>query len=106
MCFSLSPSLYSQLLSKKVILYLCNAEFWIESFKSVGISVILAFRIRTFVAEAHYIPSGSMLPTLEISDRLIIDKINYDFTHPQWGDIVVFNPTLTLEQQNFHNPTP
>ncbi|MFB2982531.1 signal peptidase I [Microseira sp. BLCC-F43] len=54
------------------------------------ISAIPAFLIRTFVAEARYIPSGSMLPTLQINDRLIIDKLNYRFQEPQRGDIVVF----------------
>ncbi|MBE9168422.1 signal peptidase I [Pleurocapsales cyanobacterium LEGE 06147] len=75
---------------------------WIEGIKTVGISLVLALGIRTFVAEARYIPSGSMLPTLEINDRLIIDKIGYDFGSPQRGDIVVFNPTETLKEQNFN----
>jgi signal peptidase I len=78
-------------------------NFWLEGFKTIGISLILAWGIRTFIAEARYIPSGSMLPTLQINDRLIIDKISYDFTSPQRGDLVVFNPTQTLKQQNFHD---
>lgn len=74
---------------------------WIEGIKTVGLSAILAFGIRTFVAEARYIPSGSMLPTLQINDRLIIDKVSYHFTAPQRGDIVVFQPTDELRRQNF-----
>jgi signal peptidase I len=76
---------------------------WIEAIKTVGLSVILAFGIRAFVAEARYIPSGSMEPTLQINDRLIVDKLSYNFAIPQRGDIVVFNPTETLEKQNFHD---
>jgi len=76
---------------------------WTEILKTVGLSVVLAFGIRTFVAEARYIPSGSMEPTLQINDRLIIDKISYDFESPQRGDIIVFQPTDVLEQQNFHD---
>ncbi|MCT7950473.1 signal peptidase I [Ancylothrix sp. C2] len=76
---------------------------WIEAFKTVGLSVILAFGIRAFVAEARYIPSGSMEPTLQINDRLIVDKLSYRFAIPQRGDIVVFDPTETLEKQNFHD---
>lgn len=76
---------------------------WAESIKTLVLSLLLAFGIRTFVAEARYIPSGSMEPTLQINDRLIIDKISYDFAHPQRGDVVVFNPTNTLEKQNFHD---
>ena len=72
---------------------------WVEGFKTIGLSIILALGIRTFVAEARYIPSGSMLPTLEIDDRLIIDKLGYRFTEPQRGDVVVFNPTDELRKQ-------
>ena len=74
---------------------------WVETLKTIGLSVILAFGIRSFVAEARYIPSGSMLPTLQIDDRLIIDKISYRFTDPVRGDIVVFNPTAQLEKENY-----
>ena len=79
-----------------------RSEFWWENIKTLGLSLFLAFGIRTFIAEARYIPSGSMLPTLQINDRLIIDKISYDFSNPKRGDIVVFNPTKTLEQEDFH----
>lgn len=75
---------------------------WVEAVKTIGLSAILAFGIRTFVAEARYIPTGSMLPTLQINDRLIIDKVTYNFRLPQRGEIVVFNPTEVLEQQNYH----
>jgi signal peptidase I len=74
---------------------------WTEALKTVALSAVLAFGIRSFVAEARYIPSGSMLPTLQINDRLIIDKISYNFRNPERGDIIVFNPTDTLKQQNF-----
>lgn len=63
---------------------------WVEAIKTIALSGILAFGIRSFVAEARYIPSGSMLPTLQINDRLIIDKVSYRFQEPQRGDIVVF----------------
>ncbi len=70
-----------------------NAENpWLEALKTLGLSAILAFGIRTFVAEARYIPSGSMLPTLEIDDRLIIEKVSKHFRKPERGDIVVFLP--------------
>ncbi|MFZ1024876.1 MAG: signal peptidase I [Limnoraphis robusta] len=72
---------------------------WIEGFKTIGLSIILALGIRTFVAEARYIPSGSMLPTLEINDRLIIDKLGYKFQDPDRGDVVVFSPTDQLKTQ-------
>jgi len=76
---------------------------WVEVAKTIGLSAVLAFGIRTFVAEARYIPSGSMLPTLQINDRLIVDKVGYHFRDPQRGDIVVFSPTDALQRQNFHD---
>jgi signal peptidase I len=72
---------------------------WVETLKTIGLSAVLALGIRSFVAEARYIPSGSMLPTLQINDRLIIDKISYRVTNPVRGDIVVFNPTAQLEKE-------
>ena len=78
-------------------------NLWVETFKTLGLSLVLAFGIRTFVAEARYIPTGSMEPTLQVNDHLIIDKISYDFRLPQRGDIVVFKPTETLVQQEFHD---
>jgi signal peptidase I len=77
--------------------------FLTEGLKTISLSLILALGIRTFVAEARYIPSGSMEPTLQINDKLIIDKISYDFSSPKRGDIIVFNPTKNLMLENFHD---
>lgn len=60
--------------------------------RTIALSIILSLGIRTFVAEARWIPTGSMLPTLQINDKLIIDKVSYRLQAPQRGDIVVFMP--------------
>mgnify|MGYP006274862553 CR=1 FL=1 len=73
----------------------------VEFLKTLALSAVLAFGVRTFVAEARYIPSTSMLPTLQIDDRLLIEKIGYRFTAPERGDIVVFSPTETLKSQGY-----
>lgn len=73
---------------------------WVEGLQTIGLSVLLAFGIRTYVAEARYIPSGSMEPTLQINDRLIIEKLSYDFELPERGDIVVFRPPAELNQKD------
>jgi signal peptidase I len=79
-----------------------KGESWqIEALKTVALSLVLAFGIRTFIAEARYIPSGSMEPTLLINDRLIVDKVAYRFNPPQRGDIVVFDPTENLSKKGF-----
>ncbi|WP_338429976.1 signal peptidase I [Synechococcus elongatus] len=74
---------------------------WLENAKTLGLSIIFALGIRQFVAEARYIPSGSMLPTLQINDRLIIDKVSYRFNPPQRGDIVVFEPPFPLRERGY-----
>lgn len=73
----------------------------VEFVKILGTALVLALGIRTFVAEARYIPSSSMEPTLQIKDKLIIEKIGYHFHDPQRGDIVVFKPTPELQKENF-----
>jgi signal peptidase I len=68
-------------------------NLWADTLKTIGLSVILAFGIRVSVAESFFIPSGSMEPTLQVGDRLIVDKVSYHFNQPKRGDIVVFSPT-------------
>lgn len=68
---------------------------WVET---IIFAVVAAFLIRTFVMESFYIPSGSMIPTLEINDRVFVNKFIYRFREPRRGEIIVFkypkNPEL------------
>ena len=73
----------------------------VELLKTLVSAGVLAIGIRACVAEARFIPSESMLPTLEIDDRLIIEKISYRLRKPERGDVVVFRPTDALKEQNF-----
>ena len=61
-----------------------------EVLESIVIAVVLAIIIRMFIIEPYYIPTGSMEPTLMVNDRIIVSKVNYHFTEPKRGDIVVF----------------
>jgi signal peptidase I len=61
--------------------------FW----RSVLITLGVALGIRQFVLEARYIPSGSMLPGLQIQDRLLVEKLSYRSRQPRRGEIVVFH---------------
>lgn len=69
---------------------------WIEGLQTIGLSIVLALGIRHFVAEARYIPSESMVPTLLVNDRLVVEKVSYHFGSPQRGDIIVFWPPDAL----------
>jgi signal peptidase I len=55
----------------------------------VSFALVFGF-VRPFLAEAFYIPSESMIPTLEVDDRVLVNKFIYRFTEPERGDIVVF----------------
>jgi signal peptidase I len=68
-----------------------------ENLQIIAIALILAVVIRLFVAEPRFIPSDSMVPTLQIGDRLVIEKLSYRFSAPATGDIVVFDPPAQLQ---------
>ena len=53
-------------------------------------AVLAAILIRSFVVQPFYIPSGSMEPTLHVGDRVLVNKLSYDFHAVHRGDIVVF----------------
>lgn len=72
-----------------------------ENFRLIAIALILALLIRIFVAEPRYIPSDSMLPTLQMGDRLVVEKISYRFHPPATGDIIVFDPPVQLQNLGY-----
>lgn len=53
-------------------------------------AIVVALVVRTFLLQAFSIPSGSMESTLEVSDRLLVNKLSYQFGDVERGDIVVF----------------
>lgn len=55
----------------------------------IGAAIVAAL-VRTFVFQAFYIPSGSMMPTLKEQDRVLVNKLSYDFNDVGWGDVIVF----------------
>lgn len=54
------------------------------------VAVVLAFLLRTFVLQVFFIPSSSMAPTLEVDDRIVVEKVTYLFREPLRGEVVVF----------------
>ncbi len=50
----------------------------------------VALLVKTFLIQAFYIPSGSMLPTLQTDDRVLVNKLAYRFREPRRGEVIVF----------------
>ncbi len=71
-------------------------EFIKETISIIVIAFILAMILRAFVIEGRIIPTGSMLETLQLQDRVMVNKFIYHFKEPQRGDIVVFQPPEEL----------
>jgi signal peptidase I len=63
-------------------------------FKELPVLILIAFGlallIKTFLIQAFYIPSESMVPTLQVRDRVLVNKLVYRFRDPQRGEIIVF----------------
>jgi signal peptidase I len=53
-------------------------------------ALVVALVVKTFLFQAFYIPSSSMEPTLQVGDRVLVNKVSYDIDDVDRGDIVVF----------------
>lgn len=67
------------------------ARWLAELIAMVALAFLLAGLIRTFVVQPYVVPTGSMIPTIEIGDRVIANKFVYRFAEPKPGDIVVLD---------------
>jgi signal peptidase I len=75
-----------------------------ETVVLVVTAVVLAVLVRTFVAQAFRIPSASMVPQLEVGDRVVVSRLAYHLHHPRRGDVIVFDcPPLAGCAQRHEN---
>lgn len=65
-------------------------SFWAELPGLLLTALVIAVLIKTFLVQPFWIPSESMLPTIEVNDRVMVNKLAYDIGEPERGDIVVF----------------
>jgi signal peptidase I len=82
-------------------------SFWKELPILIVIALVLTFLIQTFLARVYVIPSGSMEQTLNgctgcTGDRILVDKLTYDFSDPKPGDVVVFKGPPGWDQSEFN----
>jgi signal peptidase I len=75
---------------------------WRQNVESIGLALLIALAVRSSVVQAFWVPSGSMLPTIQIGDHIFVNKLAYSVRVPligtelaktgdlHRGDIVVF----------------
>jgi signal peptidase I len=68
-----------------------RSTFWRELPILLGVAIVVAILVRAFVLQTFYIPSESMEHTLNINDRVLVNKLVYDFRDPHRGEVIVFN---------------
>jgi signal peptidase I len=74
---------------------------WVIEWAVILMAVLLCtVLLRTYVIQSFYIPSPSMVPTLQVGDRIMVNKLSYDLHGVHRGDIVVFKRP-PLEEQDF-----
>jgi signal peptidase I len=66
----------------------------------VAVALGLALGIQAFLVKPYRIPSESMVPTLSIGQRVLVNRIGHSFTQPSVGDVVVFHPPVGAEESN------
>ncbi|SCL33822.1 signal peptidase I [Micromonospora pallida] len=67
-----------------------RSSFWKELPVLLGVAILVAVLVRAFVLQTFYIPSPSMENTLQINDRVLVNKLVYDFRSPERGEVIVF----------------
>jgi signal peptidase I len=69
-----------------------------------AVAILVAVVVRTFVAQAFYIPSRSMTPQLEVDDRVVVSKLAYRLHGPRRGDVVVFDAPVARPADHVSGP--
>ena len=77
--------------NEKKVKYLKKTLYYIET---IGTAVILVVVIQRFYIGNFKIPTGSMIPTIEVGDRVFADMVSYKFTNPKRNNIIVFKEPI------------
>ena len=72
----------------------------VELVTIVAVALGLALGIQAFIVKPFRIPSESMVPTLQIGQRVLVDRVSFRFTDPDRGDIVVFKPPSGADSES------
>lgn len=76
----------------------------IETVVIVAVAIGLALAIQAFIVKPYRIPSESMVPTLTVGQRVLVNRLGNNFSDPSVGDVVVFHPPSGSESNTCGNP--
>jgi len=78
----------------------------LETLSIVIVAVGLAFLIQAFLVKPFRIPSESMVPTLEVGQRVLVDRVSFRVSDPDRGDVIVFKPPLGADENTCGSEPP
>jgi signal peptidase I len=74
-------------------------HWFFDWFETIVVALVLALVIRAFFLQVFWIPSGSMEPTLDIGDRIVVNKVAYHFRQPRRLEVVVFRGVPAMGEE-------
>jgi signal peptidase I len=80
-----------------------QASFWRELPILLGVAILVALVVRVFLVQTFWVPSTSMVPTLQVGDRVLVNKLVFHVNSPSRGEVVVFNSPISW--RSFPNET-
>lgn len=98
-----APQVGSRLERRREAQRRSKVSFFAELPVLVLVAFVLALLLKTFLVQAFYIPSESMLPTLAVGDRVLVNKLAHDFREPERGEVVVFSHEDAVPGAEPHN---
>jgi signal peptidase I len=64
----------------------------VDGIITIASAILIAYVVQLLIVKPYRIPSESMVPTLEVNQRVLVDRVSFRFSDPERGDIVVFKP--------------
>jgi signal peptidase I len=81
-----------------------SGAWFLELAIIIAVALGLALGIQAFLVKPYRIPSPSMVPTLEVGQRVLVNRIGNRFGDPKVGDILVFHPPKGAESDTCGDP--
>lgn len=68
---------------------------------TIFLALLLTYMIQSLIIETRYVPTTSMVPTIIVNQRVLVNKLAYKYQAPERGDIIVFSPPVINEDKDY-----